>query len=191
MHGLTVGKKQPPAYQIWSQIKQRVLNPKCKKYPRYGGRGIDMDPRWITSSTAFIDDMGPRPSSKHTIDRTDNDKGYWPWNCRWATRSEQNRNTMRNQRFLYKGRMMTIADIVDETGIDKRRLQDRLASGLDVQTAVERPVERGFLYFTYKGEEHSLAVWAEKLKLSYEDLYREVVRKGVDFQTAVAVLLGG
>lgn len=75
--------------QIWSAIKQRCYNPKTKYYPIYGGRGIVMCERWRTSFKAFYEDMGPRPSTKHSIDRIDNDKGYGPDNCRWATSVEQ------------------------------------------------------------------------------------------------------
>lgn len=63
-------------------------------YPDYGGRGITFCNRWQGKRgyERFLNDMGPRPSDKHSLDRKNNDRGYSPSNCRWATRKEQNNN---------------------------------------------------------------------------------------------------
>lgn len=70
---------------------QRVLNRNHESYRHYGGRGIDMDPRW-RKFDEFFSDVGPKPSPELSLDRIDNDRGYWPDNVRWATWSEQSRN---------------------------------------------------------------------------------------------------
>jgi len=87
------GKKHTSEYKIWKGIRKRCLNSKDAGFPNYGGRGITICDRWRNSAVNFMNDMGARPSPRHSIDRIDNDKGYFPDNCRWATALEQARNT--------------------------------------------------------------------------------------------------
>ena len=73
----------------------RCTNPRHPAYPSYGGRGIGVCARWRDDFMAFFADLGPRPSPAHSLDRLDNTRGYEPDNCRWATRSQQQRNKTR------------------------------------------------------------------------------------------------
>ena len=84
-----------PEYNAWQSMKQRCYNPKTTHYESYGGRGVRVCDRWLESFMNFYEDMGPKPTPTHSVDRIDNYKlidGYSKENCRWATKSEQVQN---------------------------------------------------------------------------------------------------
>lgn len=89
------GGKRTLEYQSWLAMKQRCYNKKHTHYKDYGGRGITVCDRWLDKLNGFenfLEDMGHRPSKEYSLDRIDNDKGYYKENCRWATKKEQANN---------------------------------------------------------------------------------------------------
>lgn len=89
-HGHTVGRRKSGAFQAWANMIQRATNPNGPRWMDYGGRGIGVCEPWLSFEN-FYADMGDRPQGM-TLERNDNDLGYGPDNCRWATNEEQQRN---------------------------------------------------------------------------------------------------
>jgi hypothetical protein len=87
---VTHGMTNTPTYMTWQHITDRCNNPNSDRYHYYGGRGITVCEQW-TNFEQFFKDMGERPDGL-TIERKNNELGYFKENCKWATQSEQLRN---------------------------------------------------------------------------------------------------
>lgn len=88
-HGLL--KEYSSEYSSWRSMMDRCYDASHDSYKSYGGKGIAVCERWHDFKN-FVKDMDEKPTANHTIDRIDNEKGYNPSNCRWATKVEQSRN---------------------------------------------------------------------------------------------------
>lgn len=96
-----------PLNSVYKGIRRRIFSTSCLEYHHYGGRGLGMYEPWVKDRGAFIvwvlDNLGLPPTPEHTIDRIENDYGYFPTQpngepqLRWATKAEQNENRRQYQ----------------------------------------------------------------------------------------------
>lgn len=123
----THGAARTPPYRAWTAMLNRCRNPSNPAYAYYGGRGIKVCERWLDYAS-FLEDMGPRPAGM-TLERLDNERGYEPENCCWATRKEQTRNNRRNHYLTAGGERMLLTDWARRLGISAAALHKRIQRG--------------------------------------------------------------
>jgi hypothetical protein len=134
--------KYPQEYEVWAGMKERCSNRNRRGSRNYIGRGITVCEKWRHSFKAFIADMGPRPSPRHSIDRIDNDRGYEPGNCRWATMTQQHRNRRSNHLLTFQGRTMTVTEWASVVGIKASTLFTRISKEKwSTERALTTPVQ--------------------------------------------------
>jgi hypothetical protein len=149
VRAVTHGATRTDEYRIWSGVVTRATNSRTRYADRYSLRGVTVCARW-RQFEGFFADMGPRPSKDHSIDRRENDGGYWcgkcpecvslgrPANCRWATRTEQMRNVSANRLLTFQGKTQCVADWAQELGIPAHRLYTRLHRGWSIEESLLR-----------------------------------------------------
>lgn len=126
------GKSGTRLYAVWIKIKDRCLNPRCKRYSDYGGRGITICEEWKNSYESFenwalsngYDVNAPR--GKCTVDRIDNDGDYCPENCRIVDFSVQANNSRNCNYITYNGETHTASEWEKITRIKAATLRCRL-----------------------------------------------------------------
>ena len=118
---------------------QRCENPRVKEYRWYGARGVRVCDRWRKSFAAFRDDMGERPSPRHSLDRINMDGAYEKANCRWATPTQQNRNRRANRILEHAGVRLSVAEWAERLGVPARRIYCRLSKGWSAERALTAP----------------------------------------------------
>jgi len=183
----------PREHASWHSMRNRCLRANHMNYPRYGGRGISICARWA-SFAAFVDDMGPKPTPKHTIDRIDNNGNYEPGNCRWATATEQHahrRGVPRPRRHnhggggggseatkhTFAGETLTVAEWSARLGIPERTIRGRAKAGTALDSRAPGspggPVAR---LITIGTESLTLKDWLARAGIHQSAYYRRVAR---------------
>lgn len=134
----THGKSGTSEHLIWKRMISRcsLQTKNVKSRKDYVDRGITVCEAWRRDFSQFLSDMGPRPSSKHSIDRINNDGNYEPRNCRWATNMEQSRNRRTNVFIDAFGARKTITDWARLYGVSSSTINKRLRCGIDPEIAI-------------------------------------------------------
>lgn len=143
--------KHPPEgrtrlHRVWDNMKTRCYNPANKYYHRYGGRGITVCDEWRESFTAFKKwALSNGYANNLTLDRIDNNKGYFPDNCRWATQSQQMNNTSTTRFITIDGETKSLNEWSKISGVNPATIRKRIDSG-------------------YSGHDLLLPAWNVKIK---------------------------
>lgn len=137
---LTHGMTRTPTWWTWVGLAQRCGNPRDVNYPAYGGRGVAVCERWEKFEN-FLEDMGIRPPGT-SLDRQDNNKGYEPGNCVWATPTQQSRNR-RNTKFLTAfGETKKVSEWREDSRCRApQALYQRLRNGCPPELAITREAD--------------------------------------------------
>lgn len=123
-------------------MKDRCYNKNSSAFSRYGGRGIFICEEWRHDFAAFFNDMGQKPSARHSIERIDNDGPYGPENCRWATQTEQGRNRSNNLLVEVGGERKPLSEWCHQFNIDRTTVLSRLKRGWAAARAVTTPARK-------------------------------------------------
>lgn len=140
IHGAYEDGAPTKEYSIWMGMLARCNNPKSESFKNYGGRGIKVCDRWTASFEAFLADVG-KPGPGLSLDRIDNERGYEPGNVRWATMSQQLRNTRRNRIVTAFGESHCVAKWVEmRPFLTQNAVISRLNHGWAAERALSTPV---------------------------------------------------
>jgi hypothetical protein len=147
LHGCSNRKARLLAaeYNTWANMKARCLRSTHPQYDKYGGRGIKVCDRWLEPDGRgfmnFLEDMGPKPSTKHSIDRIDVNGHYEPSNCRWATDKEQANNKTKSQLFYVNGYWKTLSEWCTYLNLPYNTVRSRVKKlGWTVEDALTTPI---------------------------------------------------
>jgi len=147
-------------YYAWRNMRARCYNPKSDSYPHYGGRGIKVCAEWLDDFDHFFEDMGAAPEGM-TLERCDNNAGYSPRNCRWATCKEQSNNKRSNRLLEVGGVVRTMTEWAEIRGLATDTVHHRLA-----RMGTERALSPGSLVPSWR---HGTRQGYEKYKCKCQE----------------------
>lgn len=133
-----------PEFATWQSMVERCTLSHHKAYHRYGGRGITVCDRWLDKTTGFLNflsDLGSRPENT-SLDRINNELGYTPENCRWASKKEQANNRCTNVFLTHDGKTMNIKQWSEKTGLSHGCISMRIRLGWSDSDVVTKPKRR-------------------------------------------------
>ena len=137
IHGLAYKDgKATRLYQIWLHMRVRCLSKKSKDYKHYGARGISICSEWDDFKVFYEWAYSANYNDHLTLERVDNNRGYGPDNCMWATRKEQARNKRNNRLITFDGQTQTVAEWADTLNISYNMVRMRLHRGWTEERAL-------------------------------------------------------
>lgn len=139
-HNCSNRNKRTFEYWIWASMLKRCKSKTDKSFKNYGGRGIKVCERWHKFEN-FLEDMGEKPTPKHSIDRIDNNGNYCPENCRWATQKEQARNKRNNYLITFRGKTKCLQQWAEDYNIKWFTVRNRLENNWDIEEALTTPIK--------------------------------------------------
>lgn len=140
-HGRAPRENREPEYAVWLTMKARCMRRTAAGFASYGARGISVCERWLSYEN-FISDMGKRPSDAHTLERRDNDLGYGPDNCEWATRAVQANNKRSSRHIEHNGKTLTYSEWSCLSGVPQATIRWRHLHGWSAQDAIFKPTTK-------------------------------------------------
>lgn len=136
------GYSKHPLYDCWVSMKARCNNKRNPKYPSYGGRGITVCEEWENDFCSFLEwSLKNGYDEQLTLDRIDNNKGYYPENCRWTTRKVQQNNTRHNRYIEYNGETKTLSQWCELLNLKYSTMLNRFSHGYTAKQAFETPIK--------------------------------------------------
>lgn len=194
--GATIEGRETSEHISWRAMLDRVKNPNHQNRSDYQDRGIGVCDHWLSYGN-FLADMGKKPDPSYTIERIDNEKGYEPANCRWATRADQMRNTRKNVMLTWNNMVLTLAEWARKVGIDQRVISRRLRRGWTVKEALTIRPEYGIRWrdannkighhlYTINGETLTLTEWCSRFGMCANTV-RYRMRRGFGIEVALTM----
>lgn len=143
----THGMSGTRIYNLWYAMQQRCYRKSHKHYNDYGGRGITVCDEWLGehgpenfAKWAYANGYDENAErGECTLDRKDNNKGYYPDNCRWITDTEQKNNTRKNVFLTYKGETKTVAEWAKCKDLNRSIIYQRMKRGWSTEKILETP----------------------------------------------------
>lgn len=148
---LSHGKSRTRLYRVWQSFRDRCNNPNAQAYENYGGRGITVCESWDDFLVFEAWALSSGYKKGLSLDRIDNDKGYSPGNCRWATMRQQSNNRRSSMLIAYNGESLSATEWSRKLGIKKATIFSRIRAGLPVEEVLSPVLKGNYRHDSFKG----------------------------------------
>lgn len=195
------GRTRTTEYSTWGKMRDGCYRPTNNMYQYYGAKGIKVCDRWLEPDGRgfmnFFEDMGPKPSPKHSIDRIDITGDYCPENCKWATDREQANNKSNNHWITIDGKRDTLANWCRHYGIGEKTFRYRIRKWkCDEKTALTVVSRKSSVIpqdgdtgdmriIEFNGVKDSVKNWAAKCGMEYYNVYTRIFTHGWSVEKAL------